>query len=317
MSPEYREKIEFFKDVIFKLYCEEGKSLNYIATLLGLQRKMMTEVIKSEWHFEQKYVKQTTPKIRKILAAHAGYLIKCFYAQTAQEKGFVNDLLASRGIEYGSWHTIRDSHNELKAAVDYYYSLPSPTQVGKQRKDKALSERQSLATDLPGEVWKEIKGYEGVYEVSNKARIRNTVTQTLVKAQLNKRLNRFEVSLQRNGKRKVHKRYRLVAYAFVSNPHPKTKTEVNHIDGDSTNDLPENLEWVTPKENGHHAATVLKKGFHAGYSKYGRFKKIVIDGKYEFKTITAAAKFVGVSDTQFYRYLDGSCAWDRTFEFVY
>lgn len=317
MSPEYREKIELFKDVIFKLYCEEGKSLNYIATLLGLQRKMMTEVIKSEWHFEQKRVKQITPKIRKILAAHADYLIKCFCAQTVRERGFVNDLLASRGIDYGSWHTIRDSHEGLKAAVDYYYSLPSSTQIERQRVDSHWSERHSSATDLPGEVWKEIKGYEGVYEVSNKARIRNTATQTLVKVFLNKRLSRFEVHLHKNGKRKVHKRYRLVAYAFVNNPYPKTKTEVNHIDGDSTNDLPENLEWVTPKENGHHAANVLKKGFHAGYSKYGKFKRIVIDDKYEFKTITAAAKFIGVSVTQFYRYLDGACAWDRTFKFIY
>ena len=125
------------------------------------------------------------------------------------------------------------------------------------------------------EIWKDIRGYEGYYEVSNQARIRNSVTKEFVKTFLNKRLNRYEVHLYKNGKRKAHKRYRLVAHAFCDGFDPELRNTVNHKDGDTTNDVAENLEWASQLEQGHHAATILKKGFHTGYSKYGKFKKII------------------------------------------
>lgn len=313
--PTFEEKIRCYKDAIHQMYCIEGKSLNYISKLFKLDRKNMTYVIKHVWGFEQKYVKHTTPSIRKLLNAHRDYLIKVFDAQVVKTKGFVYDVLESRGIPYGSWKSMRLNDPDLDRAYTSYLALPSPTQIDKKRKEDFHTNRKG--DDLEGEVWKDIMGYEGYYEVSNKGRIRNFVTKEFVKAYLNKRLNRYEVHLHKNGKRKCHKRYRLVAHAFCEGFDPDLRSTVNHKDGDTTNDVAENLEWASQLDQGYHAATVLKKGFHAGYSKYGKFKKIIIDDKFEFKTITAAARFTGVSVTQFYRYLDGSCKWDRTFEFIY
>lgn len=51
--------------------------------------------------------------------------------------------------------------------------------------------------------------------------------------------------------------HRIIAQAFI--PNPKNKSEVNHIDGNRSNDCVENLEWVSRLENAKHAKEVLKR----------------------------------------------------------
>lgn len=112
------------------------------------------------------------------------------------------------------------------------------------------------------EEWKDIKGYEGKYQISNLGRVRSLPFQFIKsdgrKISLRGKLMlSFDngrgyqaIFLNNKGKRKLHKIARLVATAFV--PNPENKPEVDHIDANRANDIPSNLRWVTHKENCNH-----------------------------------------------------------------
>ena len=100
------------------------------------------------------------------------------------------------------------------------------------------------------ETWKNVKGYNDLYEVSNCGNIRMRETKVNKSFRLSK--DGYEnVYLVENGKRKERFVHRIVAITFIDNP--QYKPEVNHIDGDKQNNSLENLEWVTGAENELHA----------------------------------------------------------------
>ena len=113
------------------------------------------------------------------------------------------------------------------------------------------------------ETWRDIKGYEGLYQVSNLGRVKSlgrTVPSKGGSKQYRKErilkqaANRggyLLVSLCKGcGKQKTHKVHRLVCEAFHKNP--KNKPCVNHIDENKANNVASNLEWCTAKENCKH-----------------------------------------------------------------
>lgn len=109
------------------------------------------------------------------------------------------------------------------------------------------------------EEWRPVIGYEESYEVSSQSRIRNSKTGNLLTPSITKKMKYPRVSLMKNKKTNTEYLHRIVANAFV--PNPSNKDEVNHKDGDKSNCDIKNLEWVTHKENIHHAfATGLNKG---------------------------------------------------------
>jgi hypothetical protein len=61
----------------------------------------------------------------------------------------------------------------------------------------------------------------------------------------------MHISIYKNGKRKSEKVHRLLAQSFI--PNPENKPQVNHIDGDKSNNKLSNIEWCTAKENIQHA----------------------------------------------------------------
>lgn len=105
------------------------------------------------------------------------------------------------------------------------------------------------------EVWKDIEEYEGLYQVSNFGRIKSLNYRRTGKAKILKiaKITKgyYGIILHKKGKYKNFKTHRLVAMAFI--PNPDDKPQINHIDGDKSNNCISNLEWATNSENQKHA----------------------------------------------------------------
>lgn len=123
------------------------------------------------------------------------------------------------------------------------------------------------------EIWKDIAGYEGLYQVSEYGNVKSLYYQGKKREKILKPTEDDKgylfVNLWKNRKSKSMKIHRLVAQVFISNF--ENKPQVNHIDGCKTNNCISNLEWCTKSENEKHAyKTGLKKakrGENNGQSK--------------------------------------------------
>ena len=153
------------------------------------------------------------------------------------------------------------------------------------------------------EKWKNIPGYEGLYQASTRGNIRGltrvsgkgksarTVEETILKGSIDRSGHR-KVELWKDGKKKSHKVHRLVAETFKKNP--KNKELVGHIDGNKLNNRVENLEYMTRDE-----VALLLKRFSPEKLKPSekRLKKVSrrvrrSDGKM-FNSVSEAARYVG------------------------
>lgn len=102
------------------------------------------------------------------------------------------------------------------------------------------------------EIWKPIAGTKGFIEVSNKGRVRSLLRgePRVLKSQVdNKGYHRIRVTVERE--KMSYKVHREIAKAFI--PNPNNLPQVNHKDGNKGNNSVDNLEWITNRDNAHHA----------------------------------------------------------------
>ena len=137
------------------------------------------------------------------------------------------------------------------------------------------------------EHWKEIKGFPN-YLISDLGRVYSLNRNRCLKARLN-RYGYEYVTLSENGVQKALTVHRLVATHFIENP--ENKPEVNHVDGNKTNNDFRNLEFVTRIENQRHAVeTGLVKGLKQ--QEIERIRCLYNEGNITLKDI---AKIYGVN----------------------
>jgi hypothetical protein len=154
------------------------------------------------------------------------------------------------------------------------------------------------------EIWKDIPGFESLYQASNLGRIRSAPGKTTSSAKFEKRVwqvrilkpknqrrkatDRVDsrVELWKNGKHKTYLVARLVALAWC--PGYFDGATVNHIDGNPQNNNANNLEWVSLKEN-------ISKGFDAGLYPCKKVT-LYIDGMpMKFRSCSEASKAINRS----------------------
>lgn len=97
------------------------------------------------------------------------------------------------------------------------------------------------------EQWKDIKGYEGLYQVSNLGRVKSVRKDLILKKNVNKNNGYEQVTLYNHCYCKTFSVHRLVAQAFI--PNPKNLPQVNHRNEIKTDNVVENLEYCDAKYN--------------------------------------------------------------------
>lgn len=167
------------------------------------------------------------------------------------------------------------------------------------------SERWFSRQDLKGELWKSIKDYEGLYEVSNFGRIRSVdrYVEQQGRMQLYKGclMSPFYnnsgyvcIRLSKNNKKHNFTLHRLVAIAFL--PNPNNLPCINHIDESHDNNCIDNLEWCDQSYNQGYGSLPLRRKLAYGT----RIAQYDLNGKYirDFLSAREAEAEIGINHTQ-------------------
>lgn len=166
------------------------------------------------------------------------------------------------------------------------------------------------------EIWKDVKDFEGLYQVSNFGRVRRLDSYVNSWNGLKNKKGRIlkttvnhygycVVDLCKDNKKKQHRVHRLIAETFI--PNPENKPEVDHINTIRTDNRVENLRWVTDKEQRNNPLTKQhcsdcqkgEKGYWYGVRKGDnpcskKVDQLTLDGEYiqTFNSIVEAGEYV-------------------------
>ena len=130
------------------------------------------------------------------------------------------------------------------------------------------------------EIWKDVKDYEGLYQISNLGRIKSLPKKTnnqysnieIIMKQPLQGIGYYSIQLRKDKKFKTLMVHRLLSEVFI--PNPENKKQVNHINGIKSDNRLENLEWVTSSENMKHAFRTGLKSNHGEFHPMHKLSEI-------------------------------------------
>lgn len=299
------EKLEMLKNTVSQLYEKEGRSFCYIARLLNVERRQVAKFTRDN-NMEKANCHYLSKSNQKFAARNKQRIIS-WYNQGMTDTQIANKL----GVKVEFLRNIAKNTPEIAKVRQVYLDS-----IGKHERE-FRTERQAHYhfDDLPDEEWKEILGYPGYY-ASNQGRVKHYLKRSkcyrLLKPTINPITNRIYIGI----KSKTFILARVIAHTFVDG-YSEVNNTVDHINNDYQDNRACNLQWVSQSENNKRSYRRDKRKKNIGYSKNGRFKEIILNDKYHFKTIVALGKFLSVSESQTHRYISGETPFDGKITFVY
>ena len=164
-----------------------------------------------------------------------------------------------------------------------------------------------------GVMWRSVKGYEGLYEASTDGEVRSIARRTtkggILKLYVSPHNGYAYVTLSKNNKRKTKRVHRLIATAFWGD---RPEKQINHKNGDKTDNRLSNLEYCTQSEN-------MKHAYDTGLERVTWGKSVIcLDDGQVYKTLTECAKaYGGTRANQITRVCKGERKHFRKKRFMY
>lgn len=144
------------------------------------------------------------------------------------------------------------------------------------------------------EIWRDIEGYEGLYQISNKGRVKSLKCgkERILRPLINTS-GYYSIILCNDGVNKQFRIHRLVAQTFIPNLY--NKPQVNHLDENKKNNCVDNLEWATAKENINHGT----RNERAGYSRSKPILQYLKSGEFirEWQSSAEVERVLGIHNT--------------------
>lgn len=158
--------------------------------------------------------------------------------------------------------------------------------------------------------WKSIKGYEGLYEVSNTGLIRNVKRNSLLAYTTSRGYLKARLWDSKRGIARMHRVHRLVAEAFV--PNPFNLPEVNHLDENKENNKAENLAWCSHADN-------IKHSIASGKIPTTKVAQFSLEGEYirDFQSASEAERVTGIPRTHICKVILGRYGFKSAGGFIW
>ena len=173
----------------------------------------------------------------------------------------------------------------------------------KEKAKKKHEEKRAMFNtnleDMPGEIWKDIENFEGLYQISNKGRVKSLVNNIIMIPNISNR-GYYRIDLRKKGKTTRYSLHRLVAKAFIPIPqelldqgYTYDTLQVNHLDENKLNNHYTNLEWCTPQYNSEYSNSKIISQFDLNgnfIQKFTNIKKVARDLNIPSEDITRVCK---------------------------